>query len=123
MTNEEILTDFMQKHYSDEQLAALLAHAEDGKLSYWSCCCFIGIATANHPLQSEISSEMASAEPHYMEARRMVNAQEAELAFLQLSRRDSEEGRRAKLIPLIRSEMNRRAELRAQVEESELVTA
>lgn len=42
------IREFMQKHYTDERLAQLLAHAQDGKLSYWSCCCFIGIPTAVH---------------------------------------------------------------------------
>ncbi|MCI0526562.1 MAG: hypothetical protein L0Y56_03795, partial [Nitrospira sp.] len=45
------LRAYMQQHYSDEKLAALLAHARDGKLAYHSCCCFIGIATADHALR------------------------------------------------------------------------
>src|SRR6266478_447632 len=39
--------------WAEEKLCALLAHAED-KLSMWSCCCLIGVATANHPLRGRI---------------------------------------------------------------------
>jgi hypothetical protein len=40
---KQALRAFMQQHYTDERLAMLLAHAESGKLSFTSCCCFIGV--------------------------------------------------------------------------------
>jgi len=135
MTNEEILTGFMQTHYSDEKLAALLAHAEDGKLSFHSCCCFVGIPTANHALRGSLVNEELGDTSHYNELVESPDRAAVEIAYYSLAagawndperdayfaeRRDTE--RRAKLIPLIKAEMNRRAELRAQVEESELVT-
>lgn len=44
---------FMRNHYTDERLAMLLAHARDGKLAYVTCCCFVGIPTADHALRTD----------------------------------------------------------------------
>lgn len=129
MTNEEILSDFMQKHYTDERLAALLAHAEDGKLSYMSCCCLIGVATADHALQGR--GDMNGVEDefgldHYDRAELLPNAIEAEDAYLNLAPDGTKVGkadqaRRAKLIPLIRAEITRReAERNSELSEAEL---
>lgn len=38
-------------NYTTERLTAYLAHAQDGRVFYSSCCCFIGGATADHALQ------------------------------------------------------------------------
>lgn len=71
---------FMQAHYTDERLAMLLAHARDGKLSYISCCCFIGIANADHALRGR-SDEGGS---HLRDARMYPGAIAAEGSFLHL---------------------------------------
>ncbi len=44
-------------NYTTERLTAYLAHAQDGKVFYSSCCCFIGGATADHALRSQIRHE------------------------------------------------------------------
>lgn len=113
MTNEQIISDFMQKHYTDERLAALLAHAEDGKLAFVSCCCFAGIPTANHALRGENLSpswlydyEMEHAEPKDYPWFGMSDS------FAALGVYDTE--RRAKLIPLIKAEVRRRGALQSQ---------
>lgn len=96
--------------YSDEQLAALLAHAESGKLGYRCCCCFVGIPTAPHPLQAadvsreEMLSRVGS--EHVWKARKLPFANKAESEFLHLGPTD--ELRRERLLPLIREEMDRR---------------
>lgn len=106
MTNEEIISSFLQTAYSDEKLAMLLAHAQDGKLVYDSCCCFIGIPTADHPLQS-LGGEGAD---HYSLARELPNAYEAERAFILLgTSADPDAERRERLIPLILAELDRRS--------------
>lgn len=46
--HKSIIRDFMRKHYSDDRLVMLLDHARSGKLSYWSCSCFIGMLTVDH---------------------------------------------------------------------------
>ena len=110
MTNEEICTQFMKDHYSDEKLAALLAHAEDGKLTYNSCCCLIGVLTADHPLRGAgVSPHLSAGMPHLMQARKLYG-HEAEIGFFGLGENNGE--RRAKLIPLIRAEIARRDALR-----------
>lgn len=132
MTNEQILTDFMQRHYSDEQLAALLAHAEDGKLAFNSCCCFIGFPTRDHVGFAEDEQRIEGEsyerlhEWHHCIAREtLAEAKAAEFAFSGLSeiaeigpRADAE--RREKLIPLIRAEMERRDRGRSKSSSTEL---
>jgi hypothetical protein len=115
MTNEEIITDFLQKHYTDETLAALLAHAEDGKLAHCSCCCLVGIPTADHALQGVGKWS----EPHYFKAAGMFGTG-AGVAYNALAATD--DGRRAKLIPLIKTEMARRESLRSESPEQVEVT-
>ena len=148
MTNEEIISGFLKTPaeggaYTDERLAALLAHAEDGKLSFGSCCCLIGIPTADHALRGHTSDFENYLDPHYfvskyglpgfsaavLDAKALPGIEAVETAFLNLSRlapgrrRSPEEDveRRAKLIPLIKAEMRRRESLRAQAEVSELI--
>lgn len=103
----EAIKNFLQTAYSDEKLAALLAHAEDGKLAYYSCCCFIGAATADHPLQgkNEIPDDSHTSDL-------LPYANEAETEYVRLGNDDAE--RRAKLIPMIRAEMTRRDAQRIQ---------
>lgn len=112
-SNEQILTEYMQNHYSDEKLAALLAHAEDDKLSYLSCCCFVGIPTADHALQGKLedtSGEYPSL--HMFRARQTPEGLLADAAYCALGSLD--EDRRAKLIPLIKQEMKRRDDLKSE---------
>lgn len=107
---------FMQAHYTDERLAQLLAHAQEGKLRFASCCCFIGIVTADHALRSTLLDVQ---ENHYDAAFRLPAAEMAESAFRMLwrsstdctevshrSERDAVRGRI--LIPMVRAEMRRR---------------
>lgn len=117
LTNEKILTDFMRKHYTDEKLAALLAHAEDEKLSYFSCCCFIGVSTADHALRcfgEYVGSINNSGEDHYDTAYRTNDGDLADIAYCNLAATDEEDDlkadaeRRERIIPLIKAEMNRR---------------
>ena len=116
---------FMQAHYTDEKLAQLLAHAQDGKLDYSSCCCFIGVATANHTLGTgdDFGSDRGGM-GHYIEAKRLSGAALAEKAFAYLWEsnywdsknrecRTLRQRRNAILIPMIRAEQKRRSLLRA----------
>ncbi len=119
----EAIKKFMQDHYTDERLADLLAHAQDGKLLYGTCCCFIGAATADHPLVSKFEDFSPN---HYYAATNLEGARASESEFYQLGDGAPYPGhdgqRRAKLIPLIMEEMDRRAKLRGtRVETPELV--
>lgn len=102
-------------HYTDERLVALLAHARDGKLHYVSCCCFIGIATADHALRERncVGDEAG----HYWRAQDLPGAFEAERAFYLLGKKNFsllDNALRTRLIiPLIRAEMRRRELARA----------
>ena len=106
---------FMQAHYTDEKLAQLLAHAQDGRLKYDSCCCFIGVATADHALRGSCDWH----EPHYKIAQResidiayAKGGLNAEIAYLHLAPHNytaqGEVIRRRILIPMIRAEQRRR---------------
>ena len=118
---------FMERHFTDARLAALLAHAEDGKLSFFSCCCFIGTATATHPLRSrsrliELGATLSPRgvpacmmPAHYGQASEMIGADEAEDEFFFLG--ETEEERRKAIIPIIRKEMKRREHVRQQQED------
>lgn len=118
------LRAFLQAHYSDEKLAALLAHAEDGKLVYESCCCFVGIATADHALH--VKNEFYFTEEHYSQALALPGGASADLAycllvkemniFFNINKKERNKYRRQQIIPLIREEMARREALRNVVE-------
>jgi hypothetical protein len=110
--SKQAIRNFMQLHYTDERLAQLLAHAQEGKLSFMSCCCFIAIPTANHALR-----QRGETGGHLLIARTLPGAIEAELAFMSLGQ---DTRRRRILIPMVRAEMRRRE--RVTLESSKLVT-
>jgi hypothetical protein len=103
---------FLREQYSDEKLAALLAHAEDGKLAFGSCCCFIGVATAEHALQEDnyIQAWNTPLEDHLNRARKLPFARDAEDEFCDLGGNNRD--RRQAIIPLIRAEIARRDSLK-----------
>lgn len=105
VSHEQVLSHYMQTRYDDAHLAALLAHAEDGKLSFMSCCCFAGIPGADHALRGANMSEDTS---HWdTEAdEEWIKASEA---FCLIAA--SDKARCEKLIPLIHAEMKRRDEI------------
>lgn len=132
MTDQQIrkghIRAFMQAHYTDERLAQLLCHAKDGKLAYNSCCCFIGIPTANHPLQPAYKQQLEDVGGfvcgtiHSRWSRlHLMGAAMAEKAFQNIGFGD--ESMRRILIPMVRAEMKRRELLRqpAAVESTEAV--
>lgn len=111
---KQAIRQFLRTAYSDERLVWLLAHARSNKLAYQSCCCLIGVATANHRLQgkSDVNESFAS---HYHMARKFAGAREAEQAYWEFgyvggsrSASSNDEIRRRRLIPLILHEMRRR---------------
>lgn len=109
------------KLYPDDRLAALLAHAEDGKLAYHSCCCLVGAINADHALCGYLPGMFASA--HYSVAKKVHHPlpDEAEHEFHCMGMQanavplDPDVIRREKIIPLIREEMARREALSATV--------
>lgn len=111
----ENIERFLQTAFTDERLAGLLAHCEDGKLVFYSCCCFAGAPTADHALRGEI--EDYDLEPHYIAAKKLPFAAEAEREFCSLaysfaSDRERDSQRRAIVKPLILAEIERRDKLR-----------
>ncbi len=106
--------------WTEEKLWALLAHAQD-KLSMWSCCCLIGVATADHALKCQ-NHKVGEHWWHYHQAYELPLAKEAELAFLQLGGNRGLCGpqgdpyyadalRRRQIRPIIRAELRRRSRL------------
>lgn len=116
MSTENIVK-FLQTAYSDEKLAALLAHAQDGKLAYNSCCCFIGVPNAIHALQPErysmdyfggLDGHLEERLPSHFHNDPLMNAAEMEFGTLGFT----DELRRERIMPLILAEMERRELLR-----------
>lgn len=102
--NKQVIRGFLQSAYSDERLAMLLAHAQSGKLSFTSCCCFIGVATADHPLRGQVSFTQMT--DHLFRAAALPLGRDANDAYRLLG--DSDQERIVRLIPSIRAEMKRR---------------
>lgn len=110
---------FLRSAYTDQRLAEVLAHAQDGKLSYWSCCCLRGAATADHALKPMTDDWNA---PHYSTAMDLPNSAQAAVAYLNLGgpwsaddaeNEQSDSRRRRIVIPILRAEIRRRDKLRA----------
>lgn len=110
------IEQFLATAYSDERLAMLLAHAEDGKLAYASCSCLIGIPAATHALRG-YGSYCGEMHAHFPASDLAASAEREFLYFAKLREPDEDAKRRAKLIPLIHAEMERRAALRETPEE------
>lgn len=118
--NKQIIRQFMRENYTDERLAMLLAHAQSGRLEYQSCCCFIGVVTADHALHGEGTHKDGGS--HFIRARRLAGAEDAEWAFnaffLWWAEGTAEEQRRRRLIPIIRAEQKRRDKLKEREEKA-----
>lgn len=126
--NKQIIRQFMQAHYSDERLAMLLAHAQSGRLSFWSCCCFIGVATADHALQGSRDTPGYLVGQHLNAARLLPGGEEAEEAFMALSgdpwnndHPQTDDVARRRLIPIIKAEIRRRDRERQAVHSEVMV--
>jgi len=83
--------------FPDQLLAEVLAFTQDGKLSINSCCCLVGVRTAPHVLEQNVSSQIAR---HLIEARQLPGAKEAEKAYKLLDADDHI--RRRRLIPILK---------------------
>src|SRR6185312_16957066 len=105
----ENIVKFIRANYSDERLAALIAHCEDGKLIYGSCCCLIGSANADHALSAEW---ITAGKTHYDDARLLPYAIAAEREFYNLGfgtdHDDYHSARRERLLPILYAERDRR---------------
>jgi hypothetical protein len=132
------IRDFLRLAYTDERLAWLLAHAREGKLSYHSCCCFVGIPTADHALRgvnvitrsTDLNADQGSR--HYGRAKETFqDAHWAEWAFANLATsqtmhrtmlamtkdlHDTDAKRRRIIIPMVLAEMRRRERSRGAVD-------
>ena len=115
----ENLQNYFRTAYSYQDLVDVLAHAEDGKLSYTSCSCIVAAPTANHGLLG-VGEYCELRLEHLEAARALPYALAAEEEFNNLGNpRDgltpwSDELRRQRVIPLIRAEILRRDGLKAQ---------
>jgi hypothetical protein len=118
---KQLIYAHLRANFTDQVLADLLAHAQDGKLVYLSCCCLRGFYTADHPYAGEVADYRGG---HY----ELANSEEAiasapayaemgdDIRFTDWIKGD--ELRRRILIPMIRAEMKRRANLRIAAPES-----
>lgn len=130
MAKTDAIERFLREQYSDEKLEMLKKHCESGKLSFFSCCCFIGVVTADHAngqLKSrkeyyshENKPEDGGGRTHYAEAKRLTDAVAAEAEVLDLSFAYgtlADEERRNALLPLIVAEQQRRVGLKLEKEQ------
>jgi hypothetical protein len=123
--NTANIVQFLQTAYTDENLAALLAHAQDDKLSFCSCCCLIGVTNAPHALRGYVAEfaqgRVLPAESTHHQAVRVSSelAAIAEADFAYLG--SSDEERRERLIPLVEAEIARREQIREHEAQSVVV--
>lgn len=117
--NKQIIRQFMKVNYTDERLAMLLAHAQSGKLAYFSCCCFIGIPTADHALRETFDSSVYES---HIESSDLPNEDMADAAYCRLANplthnydTSADERRRRRLIPIIKAEIRRRDRARQAI--------
>lgn len=122
--NTDAIRLYLQTDYTDQHLAALLAHAESGKLTYFSCCCPAGIPWATHALRSR--SEPICWREHDLRAV-SFQAGVVSVEFCYLGHHEdngdvvgdelrADELRRQRIIPLVREEIARRDQARQQRE-------
>lgn len=134
-SSKGVIRDFL-KEFPQGRLLGLLAHAQDGKLAYFSCCCLAGSINADHPLQGQwapkygpIRSKFMPGtyraenllDTHYRMAAHTVDVAYANLGIppdcgrnFRLRGRSKEDDarRRARIIPMIKSELRRRERAR-----------
>lgn len=115
MTNEETISNFLKTAYSDERLAEMFAHIDDGKFSFVSCCCLRGAATADHALRSRMGAFNAATEYHYEVAGEIPGAREAELALRDLLDDELTDTKAQEvMLTLVRAEIERRDRERSE---------
>lgn len=116
--DKAIVREYLGRVYTDSDLAKALDHARSGKMSFVSCCCLIGIPTADHELQG---MNIANDHHHYIKVAFSKYAKAAEEAFFctgfvhgrgvcapSESIAGSEPLRRARIIPILKAEIRRR---------------
>src|SRR5258708_6068114 len=120
--SEQTIADFLRTAYTDEKLAALLAHAEDGKLAFNSCCCVAGFPYARHAYQSKWTGDHGGKNYKGFPEGQIVSLAFNRLAnnhdghYLSQSSAEDDAVRRANLIPLVHAEMRRRENEQVSVE-------
>src|SRR5438105_1390687 len=118
--NTANIVEFLQTAYTDENLAALLAHAQDEKLSFFSCCCLIGVTNAPHALRGYVPEfaqgrVLPAGSTHHQSVRLSSElAADAEEEFFFLGSSDAE--RRKHMLPLIEAEIARREQASTMVD-------
>lgn len=111
--DKRVIRGFLREHYSDEKLVMLLAHTQSSKLAYMSCCCLVGVPSADHALQGK-NYKVPSCHPDGLSS----HAEPADKAYYRLGRLDhsrfpldneeEEAARRRRLVSIIKAEIRRR---------------
>ncbi len=101
---------FLREQYSDTNLTKALDHMRAGNFSFTSCCCFIGLVTADHALRNYTMIWQVN---HYYAAKCRPGADAAEAAVAVLGRKSQsaaiyDDLLRRRLIPMILFEIKRR---------------
>ena len=99
------IEEYLRVAYDDEHLAMLQAHAESGKLAYYSCCCLIGIPTVDHTLRGEAIGPREIGGHYPRPGFKTPLEAEAETQFKRLG---GDHKRRTRLLSLIYAEQRRR---------------
>ena len=117
------IRNFLRTAYTDERLTWLVEHARSGRLVYNSCCCLVGVVTADHTLQGKVPvRELATS--HYALAKTFVGASAAERAYQDMGYvgktrvPSADDVRRRRLVPLVKAEIRRRDRTRAERSEA-----
>jgi hypothetical protein len=126
--SKRIVRSFMQSYYSDANLIQLLDHARAGQFAYLSCCCFIGLLSADHALRGPNSDWINPASHYWLIKRSNKAAEAAETAARRLSKLRplllqpgpiQDDVLRRRIIPMVLVEIRRRQ--RARLETSHII--
>lgn len=110
-----VLRAFVVAHYSTERILQTIDHIRSGQMVYCSCCCFSGIATADHPL---CGVNIAWSSSHYKKSQELAGADLAEQMYYQLCDpnpipiedfNDDQSVRDRRLLPILLAELRRRS--------------
>lgn len=115
---------FVNRYYTTDTLIEVIGHVRNGTFTFSSCCCLIGVVTADHPLVQD-DRNLALTGPtnvlaeHYLRARELPFARAAEDAYYLFGYatipmedsdflEDSLTLRNRRLLPILLAELKRR---------------
>lgn len=121
---------FVGRYYTTDMLINVIDNVRAGIFTFSSCCCLIGVVTANHPLAAKMPDRLRDVlNSHYQKARALPFARAAEDAYFSMGYpncedfeedfRDNSALRNRRLLPILLAELRVRSHQPPNVERVE----